>query len=240
MRLAVQAALVPAAFITDFMPEAGGDYVKVYLYLLLDESGDTERIAEDLHLSEGDVRRAIRYWMEKGVLTETEDVMKKEAPEKEIKKKSTKEESDSLRERYMSTEGTEILARLSEDPTFTELLFIVQKYRSKIMDERESEVFAYLYDGLKLPADVLDYLVAYAVEHEHNSIRYIEKLGTDWAKIGIRDVDAAKRRTKQFEEDAKKAASGRTARSGKSPAAGSDRHTDYNELVLKELIEDLG
>ena len=258
-RLAAQAALVPADFITGYMPEANGDYVKVYLYLLLNGSLDEEKAADALRLTEGDVRRALRYWEEKGVIGGTDGArMTEEKNKKENTKKSTKAaDRDALRDRYMSTEGTEILARLSEDADFTELLFIAQKYRSKIMDEKETEVFAYLYDGLHLPTEVLDYLVAYAVEHDHNSIRYIEKLGCDWAKIGIRDVEAAKRRTKQFEEKAANAAarlSGSLSGKDLSQASGNGardgaglRHagekpsrTDYNELVMQELIEDLG
>lgn len=238
-KLAAQAALVPASFIEGLMPEANGDYVKVYLYLLLNGCENTEKTAGDLHLTEGDVKRALRYWEEKGVIGRRAESGKMSTKETEAgKEKSIKKAgAEELRDRYRSTEGTEILLRLSEDSEFTELLFIVQKYRSKIMSEKETEVFAYLYDGLHLPADVLEFLVAYSVEHDHNDIRYMEKLGKDWAEIGISDVEAAKRRVKQFEGGAEPK---KTAKAPAKEARVPQRHTDYNELMMQELIADLG
>lgn len=233
--LAAQAAMVPAAFINDYMPVASGDYVKVYLYLLLNNTSDTEKAAKDLCLSEGDIKRALGYWEEKGVLCPLRRGM--EETGKETVKKAKNGSEDLLRERYMSTEGTDILLRLSEDQEFSDLLFIVQKYRSKILNGKETEIFAYLYDGLRLPADVIEYLVAYSVEHDNNNINYMEKLGVDWAKIGIKDVESAKRRTKQFEEKTRKKPA---AQKAKTAAGDKPLHTDYDSLMMEDLIEDLG
>jgi len=253
--LRTEAVLVPASFINEYMAGASGDYVKVYLWLLNNGSADIEKMADQLMLSEGDIRRAIRYWQEKGVLSGRRIQKPAEMPgnvpaaaetakaEKMPVRAAAMEVSghSSLRERYRGTECTEILFRLSRDTEFAELMIIVQRYLSKILDEKETQVFAYLYDGLHLPVDVLDYLVAYAVDHDHANIRYIEKLGTDWAEVGIRTVDAAKRRTKQFENPA---ANGR--KNSRTPAknAAADSNAaprkDYNEMVVQEFLQNMG
>ena len=229
--------VVPSGFITGYMPEASGDYVKVYLYLLQNGCADIEKTAEALRLTEGDVKRAIGYWEDKGVIVHSIEMnMEGQAAEKKNKKKN-----DDLRDSYRSTEGTEKLLRLSEDPEFAELMFIVQKYRSKIADEKETEVFAFLYDGLHLKSEVIEYLVEYAVEHEHNSIRYIETLGKDWAEIGISDVESAKRRVKQFEEGGKKETKRKTpSRTRAKLGESNDPHTDYDEIVINEMFRNMG
>lgn len=266
--LKTEDVIVPAEFIDQFMTSANGDYVKVYLWLLKNGNADIEEMADRLMLTEGDVKRAIRYWQDKSVLGRrkessaaknaavSEPAVKPaagpETPSRTAGNSGAKGLQDKaaamempgdaaqLRECYRGTRCTEILSRLAEDADFRDLLIIVQKYLLKILDERETQVFAYLYDGLKLPAEVLDYLVAYAVEHDHANIRYIEKLGTDWASVGVRDVKAAKRRTKQFEEAARTASKAPAAKNGGAGSEKSAPRTDYNELVMQELLRDMG
>ncbi len=84
----INATLVANAFIDHHMAGASGEYVKIYLYLLRhqDEQPGLAAVAEDLHYTEGDVRRAIAYWEKVGVLirrqaeksTEGDTVSKKE------------------------------------------------------------------------------------------------------------------------------------------------------------------
>ena len=51
---------------------------------------------------------------------------------------------------------------------------------------------AYFYDTLKLPADLIEYLVGYCVQKGHKSMRYIEKIAASWAEAGITSVKQAK------------------------------------------------
>ena len=59
--------LVPNLFLDNYMPEANGEYVKIYLYLLRCLKSDTqelsiELIANKFENTESDVRRALKYW----------------------------------------------------------------------------------------------------------------------------------------------------------------------------------
>ena len=91
--------------------------------------------------------------------------------------------------------------RLSEDEDFAQLLYIAQKYMNKVFTPRECEVFAYLYDGLRLSAELLEYLVEYCVQGGHTSIRYIETVGLNWHEKGLLTVDAAKAYASGFTKD---------------------------------------
>ncbi len=276
----IDATLVANEFLDKYMPSANGDYVKVYLYLLRNRINgvDVETIAEQLALTEGDVRRAIKYWEKCGILsigsgkrasseddaapdgtngaaeapagrTETpsaEDAGKDagtagagkaetaaEHPEEEPAA-AVKDESGEIRKRYRRADGRDALNRLSEDEEFRQLLFIVQKYRSKILTESEEQVLAYLYDGLHLPCEVLDYLVQYCVENNHDNMRYIEKTGLDWATIGVRTVKDAKRRTKEFDKAKESSARKKTAKNDK---AGITRGKDLDEWLKNQVVK---
>lgn len=261
----IDATMVANEFLDKYMPSANGDYVKVYLYLLRNrtETIDVESIAEALELTEGDVRRAVRYWEKCGILslnakkeTRTETVRSRVSVISQDKEEEKERETEALepaadsaykvqsadadgeiRSRYKRTEGKAMLNKLSEDAEFKQLLFMVQKYRSKILTESEEQVLAYLYDGLHLPFDVMDYLVQYCVENNHNNMRYIEKTGLDWATIGIRTVNEAKRRTKEFDKLKNESKSRNTLNKQKNGMQGDAKDLDswLNEVIQRNI-----
>ena len=64
-------------FINEFLPDAPGDYVKVYLYGLMyaqyDEEIDSLMIARALGMSEGEVEDAWGYWAARGLVRKSAD-----------------------------------------------------------------------------------------------------------------------------------------------------------------------
>lgn len=233
---------MPAEFITTYMGPANGDYVKVYLWLLNNGNAEIEEIADKLELTERDVKRALKYWQDRRVLdAPVLSVRPAKSAQSSAAAMAEPDREPSLRDKYRGAGAAQIMNRLASDDEFTELLVIVQKYLARNLNEKDTQMLAYLYDGLHLSADVLDYLVAYCVDHEHTTPAYMEKLGTDWAEQGIRDVKAAKRRTKQFESaQGRKSASGRAKAAGDKKAAQGELRTDYNQLVVNELLESIG
>ncbi len=95
----------------------------------------------------------------------------------------------------------EQVSRLADQEDFTQLLYISQKYMNKVFTPRECEVFAYLYDGLGMSAELLEYLVEYCVQGGHTSIRYLESVALNWHEKGIRTVDMAKEYTATFSKE---------------------------------------
>lgn len=62
-------------FIHKFLPKADGSFIKVYLYLLMIEQHSDantnftiDTLADSLECSEGDICRALKYWVKEGVL----------------------------------------------------------------------------------------------------------------------------------------------------------------------------
>ena len=75
---------------------------------------------------------------------------------------------------------------MSGDEEFSQLLYIAQKYLNKVFTPRDCQVFAYLYDTLKLSTELLEYLVEYCAQNGHFSLRYLEKVALNWHSRGIR------------------------------------------------------
>ena len=68
-----QVTILSNIFIDQYMPGAGGEFVKVYIYLLrllADPSASVclPLLADRLNCTEGDISRALKYWSNEGLL----------------------------------------------------------------------------------------------------------------------------------------------------------------------------
>lgn len=206
-RMSVNATAVSNEFIDQYMTAANGEYVKVFLYLLRhgEENVTVSSIADALNHTESDVRRALSYWKEAGILEE-------EAAPEEIKKAGEALES---REQKPEAESAvtavleppdmgnsyERMQRLTEDEEFSTLLYAIQQYLGKTFTQIECEKFAYFYDVLNMSAELLEYLAEYCAGGGHSSIRYIEKVALNWYQMGIRTREEARDYTQRFSRD---------------------------------------
>lgn len=214
----MEATLVANTFIDEYMAAASGEYVKVYLYLLRHQKETVEigQIADALNHTEADVKRALAYWERVGALQtdagtgkQQERVQKEHTDSVEIAS-----EGEESREQTAAAALAEIsvpakrplysqeqVNRLADDEDFTQLLYIAQKYMNKVFTPRECEVFAYLYDGLHMSAELLEFLVEHCVQGGHTSIRYIETVGLNWHERGLDSVEAARAYASGFTKD---------------------------------------
>ena len=203
--------LVANEFIDRYMPSANGEYVKVYLYLLRhagEEVGQAE-IADALELTEGDVRRALIRWQRDGLLTaeETGTVTKKEkeepvmvpAPVEKVQPAAAPVQEEAVKPLpavnvQVPDKSSVDFTKLRQNDEFTMLLYIVQRYLSRIFSQTDSETVAYLYDVLKMPAELIEYLAELCAQRGKTSLRYFESIALDWYRNGITTVEQAKER----------------------------------------------
>ena len=160
MQAIPEVTVVTNEFIDQYMASANGEYVKVYLYLLRHQNELIEvgAIADALNHTEADVRRALSYWEKAGILSRSE-------------KGPAEPKTPVTEQRNISADS---LNRLGKDEDFAELLYIAQKYMNKVFTQRECQTFAYLYDGLHMKKELLEYLVEYCAQLGHTCIRYLE------------------------------------------------------------------
>ena len=207
------AIFVSNRFIDRLLPDANGEFVKVYLLLLRKISEGKELsvsyMADKLNNTEKDVLRALKYWdkvkvlkLEYGeggllsgleVLPEDSEGTAYRAEEPETGPETARNPMPQKQEG--PKEKTADLEELQEDEDFSQLLDLIGCYVGKILTSRECEVLANLYANVGMSAELLEYLVEYCVSNGHKSMRYIETVALNWHERGIETVEEARNET---------------------------------------------
>lgn len=206
-------------FIDYYMPQANGDFVKVYLYILrclastqLDIS--ISSIADALNLTEADIIRALNYWQEQQIISiQSIDInqhsIKLLLPQKpnnshELKDSTQKNifeltfDEPNYSNQKPNYSPSEITKISNEQTSLKQLFYITEKYIGKKLSHSDLSILVSLNDWLKLPFDVIEFLIEYCVSNNHKSMRYIEKVAISWVEEGITTLDAAKQNIQVF------------------------------------------
>ena len=185
-------------FLDRFLPEANGDFLRVYLWLLRAVGDDAATItlgsvADRLNCTEADVRRALRYWQREGVLSVTQD---EDGTITEIAFTGSEGRTDSREEPEEPPKSSDItserMAELGEREDIRELFFIAQNYLGKPLSRSEMQKICFFYDTLHFSTDLIDYLIDYCVSRGKMSFHYMEKVALSWKEQGISTVHEAR------------------------------------------------
>ena len=197
-------------FIDNFMMDANGEFVKVYIYLLRNLSSSDismSDIADKLNLTEKDIIRALKYWNQKSVLSVT---FRDNEPESitildlDSVSQASVETVATLSDVNTENAATTVshpdkhsyspaqIKRLKEQEDIRELLFIVEQYIGKTLSGADVNTVLYIHNELGFSTDLIEYLVEYSVTNNHISLRYIEKTALAWHDKGIKSVEEAK------------------------------------------------
>ena len=238
-------------FIDTLMPQANGEFVKIYLYLLRCVSAghislSVSEMADLFNQTEADILRGLRYWDKMNALrlNFSPDGMLTGISLTDLSASSASREDDP---RYADnsvmpnaivnspavntavsasaphtmtsavaplmetaaakeTAGPESysMTRISEfklgDENFAMLLFAVEEYMGEPLGSSALQRIAYFYDTLKLPADLIEYLVESCVDNGHKSIRYMDKIALSWSASSIRTAEDARRSSSAYKQ----------------------------------------
>uniref|UniRef100_UPI003FF06D4D DnaD domain protein n=1 Tax=Roseburia sp. TaxID=2049040 RepID=UPI003FF06D4D len=213
------ATSVSNIFIDEYMTDANGEFVKIYLYLLRlmnapEAAFSISSIADRFEHTEKDIRRALSYWERMHLLRLEYDSQNNltgvylldsvPSAAKDVPTDSTavtadarpeeavmEPEADDAAPARKSYTADDILA-FTQSEDATELLFITERYLGRTLTPTDTDTILYFYDGLGFSTDLIEYLVEYCVSKGHTSIRYIEKVALRWAEDDITSVEQAK------------------------------------------------
>ncbi|MDO4941970.1 MAG: DnaD domain protein [Lachnospiraceae bacterium] len=181
-------------FIDTYMAKANGEYVKVFLMLLRflqgEEDISAKLVAERLDMTERAVMRALSYWEKEGLISlpaASPISAARENAEESQPKKSTLTPAD--------------LRKKQSDKNFSHLKYITEVYLGHPMTNPEINSLSYIYDELKLPVELIEYLIEYCVSNHKTSLRYMEKVAIDWHQKGIRTLRQAKAQSASYNKD---------------------------------------
>ena len=203
--------LVPNLFLDNYMPEANGEYVKIYLYLLRCLKADTrelsiELIANKFEHTESDVRRALNYWERMNLLKLQYDNARNLTgiqivtdPENPSDNREASEQSGQPVRTAPETATEPASQSLPKEPLTPEeaqqLLFICEQYLGKPLSSTEVSKLLDLHDIFGFSPALIEYLVEYSVSGGHKSIHYIEATARAWHQAGCTTVTQAKEQT---------------------------------------------
>ncbi len=167
-------------FITDFLPNANGDYVKVYLYglYLCSSSKDNsiEMFEKNLKLSRNDVISIFYYWQEVGLVQVID--------------------ASELIIRYLPTKNAlQKMKKYNVDKYSAFNISAQELIGSKMLTPREFEDFYYLIENLGQEKEAVLKIIDYCVKQKGKnvSVNYITTVAKNWAYDGVKsseDVDA--------------------------------------------------
>ena len=172
---------VPAAVADNHLKLARGEHIKVLLYIMRNMTAPIEPnvIAEATGITEYDVKEALVYWEDAGILSRDG----KQTENNEIKPKAaTKAEKPSR---------NDVARRGAEDEKVSYLLRETQMRLGRNLKSNEAGTLVWLYDDEGLDVSLILMIVQYAAAHNKANIRFIESTAVDWINKGIDTVAAA-------------------------------------------------
>ena len=172
---------LPAAVADNHLRLARGEHIKVLLYIMRNMAAPIEPavIAEAAGITEYDVKEALIYWADAGILNT--DGVSEQTPE--ITPKAVKRAEKPTR--------SDVAKRGAEDEKISYLLRETQMRLGRNLKSNEISTLVWLYDDEGLDVSLILMIVQYAAAHNKANIRFIESTAVDWINKGIDTVAAA-------------------------------------------------
>lgn len=204
-------------FIDDFMKDANGEYVKIYLYLLRclnreDYDFSISQLADCLDHTEKDIMRAFTYWEKVGLLRleYSEDnelsgiclvdvngtrsftsVHNTGIPSVAVNAgaPAVSNIATPIKPSYTADE----LDAFKEEDEVSDLIFATQTYLGRPLSNSDTNTLLFWYDGLHMSVDLIQYLIETCLDNGHNSFHYMDTVARNWTEDGITTVEDARK-----------------------------------------------
>ncbi len=179
------ATAVSNMFLLEYMPQAPGEYVKVYLYALLlcrypDLSADIEAMADALHLDTDTVHNAFKYWKREGLIEQLSD----HPP------------AFALLPLTLNGSPSESDAVIYENRSYNMRLQALMP--GLVLEAHELRMAADWLDVMKLTPEAVYLMVSREVDKRGGKLptartmfRYLDKTAREWAQAGVSDEASA-------------------------------------------------
>ncbi len=185
---------VPNSLVDENIRLASVVQLKVLLYLLRHSSdgmAETENIAEALSLDVDDIKDAMIFWAERGLLI-------KDGQSPTVMKVTEKKKSEPVKEEKKVADipisrpsFEQVAARLKESDEITVLFQEAQTVLGKTIGYDGQSVLLMLYDSYGLPTEVILMAIEYAVSLKKTSYANIARIGKRWSEMEIDTLEGA-------------------------------------------------
>jgi DnaD/phage-associated family protein len=205
---------VPSLFIDEYMTACPSVYPLIYLYSLRragnNESVSFAEIAAFFNILESDVHNAWRHWDTAGIVSLKDDggeVAVTFLPPEQWRKTAAVKPAPVVLHKNPAPAPAgerphynvdELTFFRSESKEAAHLFSCAETALGKLLTYHDMNVLFGFYDWLRLPVDVLEFLLGYCADAERRDLRYIEKCALDWADNGIDTVEKAREYVSNF------------------------------------------
>lgn len=182
-------------FINEYLPQAPGDYVKVYLFALMYADFDTrltnETIAKHLGMADEDVLKAWTYWEKLGVVRKHYE-KPGEKFHYQVEFLNLKELAYGKKPRSKKSEAgiPDRLKKLMGDDTIKDMYSEIERVTGRLFEGREpAEILTWITDYNANP-EMIVYAYSYCVKKKnHSNHKYVGAIVKEWANQGLKTID---------------------------------------------------
>lgn len=198
-------------FVDEFLCEANGSFVKVYLFVLRHFNNrelEMSDVVNSLNLLESDVIRAFKYWQKMGL------IKFKQISEKDFSIEFLDEDYREVKTELPSVaekkeEKIQTIAKPTTNPTavsytksdintymknndgIRHMFLISEQLFNRPLTDTERKILFSFYDYLGMPVEVIFTLLEHCISCGKTNMRYIEKVAYTWADKGINTLAKA-------------------------------------------------
>ncbi len=198
---------VPTCIVDEHIKMAGGQQLKVFLYILRhnNENIEVENIATGVGMSVSDVKDAMQYWISVGLVSlgGAEPVIANSITVNAASNTQVDVNSGLIELPDVVPTHEQVAARLMESPELKALYNEAQLKFGKTIGYDTQAKLLMIYDHYGLPVEIILTIIEYAVSQGKGSIKYIETVAKDWASRGIVSLEDADSYIKQLQADDK-------------------------------------
>lgn len=188
---------VPNTLVDENIRLASVVQLKVLLYILRhsnDGQSETADISAALSLEEEDIKDAMIFWAERGLLVkdgQKPEEIKEKNPVSPKKAESVKEEKKVADIPISRPSYEQVSARVGESDEIALLFREAQLVLGKTIGYDGQSVLLMLYDGYGLPVEVILMAIEYSLSLKKSSFTHIARIGKRWSEMEIDTLEGA-------------------------------------------------
>lgn len=183
-------------FIEKYMPQARGEFVKIYLLMLkhntFGELGVSSSIlASTLNLLESDIMNALNYWNDQGIIKLTQI----------DKMGNFNVEFLDLSDEEINTQSTQVdLLEALNSTNTKDMLRDIETLLARPLSPNEMSIYLNWQKEFGFSSELILILMEYCISKGKSDPRYIEKVALSWHDMKITTVEQAQNLIKKNED----------------------------------------
>lgn len=182
-------------FINEYLTQAPGDYVKVYLFALMYADFDmrmtNETIAKHLGMEDEDVLKAWTYWEKMGVVRKHYE-KPGDKFRYQVEFLNLKELAYGKKQKSQKTASgiPDRLKEFMEDDTIKDMYGEIERITGRLFEGKEpAEILSWITDYNANP-EMIVYAYSYCVKKKnHSNHKYVAAIVKEWAAQGLKSVE---------------------------------------------------